>query len=246
MSEKKRPAQANSPRAENPQAKSPAPETAVYQWFEQEDQEDQRSFRASLMVALVAHLLILFATIPTLASKEIDEPTAKKYIKLAPITKMKKEILEPRKIPEPKALKIPMPDPDPDDIEIYVEDEVVEPVIDLPPDVFLAIPAEPSETPAPTGPIRVSADFKAPKKIHFVQPMYTEIARKARIEGVVIVEAVIDRNGLVRDTTVLKGLPLGLTENAVKAVRQWRFEQPVMNGKPVDIIFVLTVHFRLN
>ena len=240
MSEKKRLAR------NEKSASNPARETVVYQWFEQEDQEDQRSFRASLVVALVAHLLILFATIPTLASKEIEKPPEKKYIKLAPITKIKKKTLEPQQIPEPKKLKIPMPDPDPDEPEIYVEDEVIEPVMDLDPDIFLDIPSDPPSVPEPVGPIRVSADFKAPNKIHTVKPLYTEIARKARIEGVVILETVIDKNGRVRDTTVLKGLPFGLTENAVKAVQQWRFEQPVMNGKPVDIIFVLTVRFQLN
>ncbi len=240
MSEKKRPAPAQKA------AKNPAKETAVYQWFEQEDREDQRSFRASLVAALVVHLLILFATIPTLASKDIEKPPAKKYIKLAPIVKMKKKPLEPREIPEPRERKVPMPDPDPEEPEIYVADEVVEPVMELAPDVFLAIPKDPPMEPEPTGPIRVSGDFRAPNKIHTVTPLYTEIARKARIEGVVILETIIDKSGRVRDTTVLKGLPFGLTENAVKAVQQWRFEQPVMNGKPVDIIFVLTVRFELN
>src|SRR5437870_4758469 len=71
------------------------------------------------------------------------------------------------------------------------------------------------------GPLRVGGDVKAPQVIRRVEPKYTDTARKGHVTGVVIVEATIDKNGNVDSTKVLKGLDLGLTEQAVEAVKQW-------------------------
>ena len=54
----------------------------------------------------------------------------------------------------------------------------------------------------------------------------------------------IGKDGSVKDATVLKGLPEGLSEAAMNAVRQWRFRPGTLNGEPVDVIFNLTVNFR--
>ena len=71
------------------------------------------------------------------------------------------------------------------------------------------------------------------------------VARKARIQGTVILEAVIDRNGNVTDVRTLKPLPMGLDIEAMNAVRKWRFKPGTLNGRPVPVIFILTVNFRL-
>ena len=78
-----------------------------------------------------------------------------------------------------------------------------------------------------------------------MQPQYTEIARKARVEGLVIIEAIIDQNGNVTDARVLRGLRLGLDEAALDAVRRWKFTPGTLNGQPVPVIFDLTVTYRL-
>ena len=78
-----------------------------------------------------------------------------------------------------------------------------------------------------------------------VEPQYTEVARKAREAGVVIVEAIIDKNGNVDKVKVLKGLPMGLSEAAEDAVKRWKFKPGTLNGEPVDVIFNLTVNFTL-
>lgn len=98
---------------------------------------------------------------------------------------------------------------------------------------------------APSGPMRVGGDVKAPIVTHRVDPQYTDVARKARVAGVVIVEAVIDKNGNVDQVKVIKGLPMGLSEEAERAVRQWKFKPGTMNGQPVDVIFNLTVNFQV-
>ena len=78
-----------------------------------------------------------------------------------------------------------------------------------------------------------------------VQPAYTEIARRARIQGIVVVETIIDTQGSVTDVRVLKSLPMGLSESAVDAVKQWRFRPATLDRRPVSVYFTLTVKFDL-
>ncbi|HSY48749.1 MAG TPA: energy transducer TonB [Thermoanaerobaculia bacterium] len=92
--------------------------------------------------------------------------------------------------------------------------------------------------------LRVSGDVKAPRLIHRVEPVYPEEARKARITGVVIVKAVITREGKVKDAVVLKPVPM-LNDAALAAVKQWTFEPGTLNGQPVDVVFDLAVNFSL-
>ncbi len=107
-------------------------------------------------------------------------------------------------------------------------------------------PPPPPPPPAPAGPLRVGGDVKAPIIVNRAQPDYTETARKARIAGVVIVEAIIDKNGNVDDVKVVKGLPMGLADEAVKAVKKWKFKPGTHNGQAVATIFNLTVNFKLD
>jgi protein TonB len=95
-------------------------------------------------------------------------------------------------------------------------------------------------------PVRVGGNVKAPVIIEpRAEPRYTEIARRARIAGIVVIEAIIDRQGNVTDAHVLKGLPLGLEQEALNAIRQWKFKPGSLNGMPVAVYFNLTVNFRL-
>ncbi|MEA2465563.1 MAG: periplasmic protein TonB [Acidobacteriota bacterium] len=94
-------------------------------------------------------------------------------------------------------------------------------------------------------PVRVGGNVKAPTIITRVDPDYTEIARKARIAGVVIIEAVIDRQGNVTEARILKPLPMGLDQQALAAIRQWKFRPGTLNGQPVAVYYNLTVNFRL-
>jgi protein TonB len=106
-------------------------------------------------------------------------------------------------------------------------------------------PPPPTPEPKAEGPLRVGGDVKAPVAINRANPDYTETARKARINGVVIVEAIVNKQGEVEQVKVLKGLPLGLSEEAVEAVKKWRFHPGTLNGEPVEVIFNLTVNFTL-
>jgi protein TonB len=108
-------------------------------------------------------------------------------------------------------------------------------------------PAPPPPAPEPSaGPLRVGGDVKAPVAMNRTKPNYTEAARKGRVTGVVVVEAIVNKQGEVEQVKVLKGLPLGLSEEAEQAVKKWRFHPGTLNGEPVDVIFTLTVTFTLD
>jgi protein TonB len=85
-----------------------------------------------------------------------------------------------------------------------------------------------------------------PEKISAPQPQYTEIARKARIQGVVIVQAIIDKTGAVTSVKLLKGLPMGLDQAALDAIKRWQFKPATLSdGRPVSVYYTLTVNFQL-
>ena len=96
------------------------------------------------------------------------------------------------------------------------------------------------------GPIHVTGDVTKPVKIFAPPPEYTEMAERARVQGVVILQAIIDCNGRVLETTVLKGLPMGLSEQAQIAVANWRFRPAMLQGEPVSVYFNLTINFQLD
>lgn len=96
----------------------------------------------------------------------------------------------------------------------------------------------------PTPPYRVGGDVKAPVVISRVEPVYPAEARAHRVSGIVIVEAVIDRDGNVRDVKVLKPLPFGVDQAAADAVKQWKFSPGTRNGEPVEVFVNLTVSFK--
>jgi len=103
----------------------------------------------------------------------------------------------------------------------------------------------PGIDPADDQPLHFTVGMTRPEVIHQVQPRYTEVARRAGIQGTVIVEAIIDEQGSVDNVRVLRGLPMGLDKAAIEAIQQWRFKPARMGSKPVKIYFTLTVNFTI-
>jgi TonB family protein len=101
------------------------------------------------------------------------------------------------------------------------------------------------KVPPGSPPLRVGGDVKSPVLLHRVEPVYPAQAKADRIEGVVILEAVIDRTGHVRNVYVLKPLPEGLSEAATAAVKQWTFAPGTLNGAPIDVLYNLSIVFHL-
>jgi len=91
----------------------------------------------------------------------------------------------------------------------------------------------------------VKGDVQHPRKINAVPPQYTEVARKERLQGIVILQATISDEGVVEEIEVIKGLPHGLTETAMEALQQWTFEPATLDGEPVAVFYNLTFNFRL-
>jgi TonB family protein len=85
-----------------------------------------------------------------------------------------------------------------------------------------------------------------PKSVYQPMPAYTQAARDARIEGVVLLQVLIRKDGQVTDVKVLRGLGHGLDESAISTIAtKWRFEPGLMNGQPVDVMANIEVSFRL-
>ena len=96
----------------------------------------------------------------------------------------------------------------------------------------------------PSAKVADGVDVLPPKVVQKVDPVYPEAAKRDRIAGVVVLRALVGKTGNVEDVKVLKGLPSGLTEAAVAAVRQWKFEPGRVNGKPDTVQFTLTLNFQ--
>ncbi len=92
--------------------------------------------------------------------------------------------------------------------------------------------------------VRVGGNVRAPQKIKDVKPVMPELAVQARVQGVVIIEIVIDESGHVADARILRSIPL-LDQAALDAVRQWQFTPTVPVDKPVPVIMTVTVQFSL-
>jgi periplasmic protein TonB len=107
-----------------------------------------------------------------------------------------------------------------------------------------AAPAPPPTPPTPQKPLRISDGIRQPAKIFNVAPVYPDIAQRARIEGNVVIEAIIGTNGSVQDARIVSGSPL-LNEAALNAVRQWRYTPTLLNTQPVAVIMTVTVSFKL-
>lgn len=89
-----------------------------------------------------------------------------------------------------------------------------------------------------------AAPAAAPTLVERVAPEYPPIAVQARVQGVVILEAVVDLYGRVEDVRVLRSIPL-LDKAAITAVRQWRYSPLLLNGPPERFVLTVTVSFSL-
>ncbi len=91
----------------------------------------------------------------------------------------------------------------------------------------------------------VARNVRAPKLIKEVEPVYPEDARKAKIEGIVVVEGTTDIYGHVAKVEVLKSVP-ALEQAAVDALKQWVYEPMLIDGKPQPVVFTVTMRFALD
>ncbi len=92
--------------------------------------------------------------------------------------------------------------------------------------------------------VRVSAGVTEGLLIHKVQPTYPPLARSARSQGQVVLQAVIGKDGTIQGLHAVSGHPM-LTPAAIEAVKQWRYKPYFLNGEPVEVDTQITVNFTL-
>jgi len=93
--------------------------------------------------------------------------------------------------------------------------------------------------------VRVSQGVSQGLLIHKVQPTYPPLARQARIQGSVILQALIGKDGTIQNLHVVSGHPM-LTNAALEAVKEWRYKHYFLNGEPVEVETTINVNFTLS
>lgn len=111
----------------------------------------------------------------------------------------------------------------------------------------MAPPPPKVEAPKAVAPqrIRVGGNVQKANLINAPKPVYPPLAKQARIQGVVKLNAIIDKEGTIQQLTVVSGHPL-LIPSALEAVRQWKYKPTLLNGEPVEVITQIDVNFTLS
>ena len=106
-----------------------------------------------------------------------------------------------------------------------------------------SVPVLATTSPTPKR-VRVSSRVAEANLIHDVAPSYPPAAGRARIEGTVVLLALIAKDGTVEDVRVESGLPV-LAQAAIDAVKQWRYKPYLLNGEPIEVASQITINFTL-
>lgn len=204
---------------------------------------DRRRLLGAVLVAIAAHGVLLRIYAPESPARAVAAE-ARPIVHVLEVLRFKPRDTPPERVlPRRRARRVPMPDPTPDAPEPQRMSEVEPLPIDAIDDLELFVPDTPAALAGEIYP--VGGEVTPPVKVHAPAPVYTEIARRARVQGLVVIQAVIDRDGNVVSAEVLRGLPMGLDQAALDAVRQWRYEPATLRGRRVAVTFTLTVRFEL-
>jgi len=99
--------------------------------------------------------------------------------------------------------------------------------------------------PAPRSPVRIGGQIQPPTLLRRVEPTYPPMAVSAHLQGMVILEAIVDEEGTVTEVKVLRSVNPLLDREALAAVRQWRYSPVVLNGRPVPFVLSVSLSFSL-
>jgi protein TonB len=224
----------------------------------------KQSLTLPISLTLHAIVLVLVIVVPLLMSEEMPEPSgAVKAFFVeppppapppppppppAPKSAIQPKV-QPKIMEEAPKFTAPIEVPDqvrPESLDLGVEGGVAGGVEGgVPGGVVGGVVGGLPDAPPPQQAVRVGGNIKEPKKLKNVNPTYPDIAKQARVQGVVILECTISPQGKVTDVKVLRGIPL-LDDAAREAVRQWVYTPTLLNGVPVPVIMTVTVNFKLN
>ena len=205
---------------------------------------------------------VLILTQEVLVLKQLAEPAALAGGGSQP------EVIEPEPkptVPEPKPDLIPIPDPTPNAPEPIFKkkiEEIPQVLVEISSDFNIGDIEAPPGPPARgsgTGPVdgtgpgtgdggiyTIGGGVTMPQILQQTTPSYTDDAIKSKVQGIVILEAVIRQDGTVDSFKVLRGLGYGLEEKAIQEIAaNWRFRPGTFQGRPVDVLATIEVQFNL-
>jgi protein TonB len=99
--------------------------------------------------------------------------------------------------------------------------------------------------PKQDGPLKVGGNVQSAKLIKHPSPVYPPIAKSARIQGTVVLQAIIGKDGTVQNLKMISATSPLLVANAMDAVKQWVYQPTLLNSEPVDVVTEITVNFTL-
>jgi len=102
-----------------------------------------------------------------------------------------------------------------------------------------------AKLPSDHGLFRVGGGVSPPRPLFSPNPEYSDEARKAKYQGVCVLSLIVGPDGLPWNIRVARSLGMGLDEKAIEAVKQWRFQPAMKDGKPVAVAINVEVQFRL-
>ncbi len=233
---------------------------------------NRRPTQVAVAVALLFHVVLFLVTFPSLVDRVLLPTEQVLVLKdLAPAGGGRPKAAPPKIVaapPKPQPIMVPIPDPTPMDPEPIRRMEVVE-VQQVVSEITgeLAI-GDISAPPGPAGRGGMGGDSQGigaevgpggtglyqmgqqgitdPEILVQTVPSYTDDAIKAKVQGVVLLQAVIRKNGRVDSPVVLRGLGYGLEEKAIQEiVANWRFRPATFHGRPVDLQATIEVTFNL-
>lgn len=219
---------------------------------QREDLDQKKRFKIALATAIWLTLATLWLPgfgfrnkVVTLSKPKDSSPQKRTVLKPKP-----KEVIKAKPIAKKKAAKIPLPDLTPMEPEPQVEitetetPELIENFANMDFDDSFELPAEPPETVYDAN----LAGVEAPIFTIKVPPQYPRRALSVGIQGYVLLEAILGKDGKVREIKVLRGLGkgrFGFEDAASNALSQWQFLPGKVNGKPADIRMNLRITFDL-
>lgn len=207
----------------------------------------------TMPLSIVTHTIALAAVIvvPLLATDMLPTPQSVVMFIVAPPSPPPLAPPAPSVAPPPRPLDVDInptsaPIAAPDAITAEPPPRITMAMVNSAPTRLGASAALVSAPPpvVPQAPVRVGGLIQEPRKLRHVDPIYPPIAKAARASGLVIIDAIISKDGTVRDAKVTRSSPL-LDAAALEAVRQWRYTPPTLNGTPVDVIMTVVVNFAL-
>lgn len=202
----------------------------------------RRLLRVGLGVALTFHLGLLLIPLPqrgvVVAEKEMAP-----VLQLLPIPKFYPPPSPAATSVRPSAHPVPVP-------EVFLPEPVADGrEIQMPLAYEVDFIDEPAPPPPPEadaeGRVYVGGRIAQPARLVYAEPVYPRSALLARRQGTVFLQVLLGKDGSIKEVTVLRPASTGMTEAAIEAVREWRYEPALLNGRPVEAWMSVTVNFTL-